>query len=94
MIIVKKILTLFIENGADVNQIIYHFNLKVRTTPLLRAIECNNERAIKFLLKSGADINLKGKPSHTDNIHSPLSYAIHLQYDDIIDILIGHGASL
>lgn len=91
----KELLSLFLNNGLNPNQVICHAGKKkgASWTPLLLAIERHNLTAIKMLLEAGADINKKACPHYFKvEQHSPLSYAITVKNPAIIDFLIQRGA--
>jgi hypothetical protein len=97
-----KVLELLMKNGANPNQLIYD-QANCSWTPLLIAIQENNLSAVKFLLDAGADLTKKAGPSMpsrrstTNPSGTPLSYAqalafTHVENQEIIDLLIKHGA--
>lgn len=60
-------------------------------TPLLQAIEANQLDVVRALLVAGADPNER----HRDDEESfPLSFAACKAYDDIVRLLLDHGADL
>jgi ankyrin repeat protein len=88
-----KIVKLLLENGAEINLSSANYNssppLK-NISPLWWAARWGQYETVKLLLDSGADttiaVNVNGKD------FSPLYVAKDLNYQDIVDILIQHGA--
>lgn len=93
-----KGLELFMKNGANPNQIIYQNPYGLSWTPLLLAIQKNDLNVVRFLLGAGADINQKAVPVQTHrsrtpaDYQTPLGYARSLNNQEIINLLIKHGA--
>ena len=96
-----QVLELLMKNGANPNQLIY--SSPTIWTPLHVAIQANNLSAVKFLLDAGADVTKKAGPSVPTKRRTvnppgtPLFYAqalslTHIENDEIIKLLIKHGA--
>ncbi len=80
----ENLINLMIKNGANPN-----FVINETTTPLIRAIESNDERAIKALLAVGANVNPK-----VDKSRLPLALAIQRGQSSIVALLLEHDATL
>ncbi len=75
-----------LEKGADIdetNTTDYYGGY----TPLLWAIESNNEKLVSFLIRQGADVNAKSNKGKT-----PLSIATEGGSTKIVEMLKAHGA--
>lgn len=74
-------------NGWDINQKIV-LSEYTDITPIKIAIQCKNERAIKWLLEKGANVRAKeGRLGNTDFRCSPF-----LVTTEICELFIQHGA--
>lgn len=99
-----NLINLLIQSKLNINQIIDTNDLVPETywTPLFLGIYCQNTEIIKLLLKSGANINQKAKPSTHPfynkaeplKVISPLGYATSTGRSAIAELLIKHGAIL
>jgi ankyrin repeat protein len=80
---------LLIENGADVNA-----ESGIGDTPLMRAIDYNNEKMMDALIKNGADVNYVSKNGEFG--WTPLIAAVSFSEnaDKIINFLLGKGAKI
>lgn len=84
-----KVARLFIENGADVNEI---YNL---TTPLMTAAYYGQLECAKLLLKHGADINREDN-HHNTALYYALSspYEYRSNYISMTNLLLARGAQI
>jgi len=78
-----SILTMFIENGADVNGEYW------RGAPLHGAVESKNAAAVGLLLDRGAYVSTLNRAGY-----SALHMAARLGLQDIVELLIDHGADV
>ena len=88
--IIKQIINLLIESGADVNKRATEESID-GTTPLMMAIISNyDSEIINLLIEKGADVNAKN-----ENDDTPLIIAIKVERRvDIIELLIEKGADV
>ncbi len=75
----KEIVELLLNNGADVNA-----GDKYKGTPLHNAVNRENKEIVELLLNNGADVNR----------FNALCYAAAEGYENIVKLLIAHGAKL
>lgn len=87
---------LLLKNKANPNQIIYNNGFKGASwTPLLLAIEKNNNEAVKILIEAGANVNQSALPRwFTIERHTPLSYALRVGNTQAVELLISYGSTL
>ena len=80
-----KLCKLLINNGADLN--ISTFKIRMEHSPLYIAIRNRHADVAELLITSGADVNKKNKFGE-----SPMDMAIHAKLQNIVNLLIEHGA--
>ena len=78
-----KIARDIIKNKEDINKRLDEY----QNTPLMVAIGANSKKAVKLLIKHGADINLKNI-----NRHSALTIAVIDNNLEIVKLLLENGA--
>jgi ankyrin repeat protein len=89
--IIKEIIKLFIENGANVNKPETGESID-GTTPLMMAIINYDYDIINLLIVNHADVNVNAKNEDND---TPLTIAIKMErHVDIINLLIENGAEV
>lgn len=78
--------TMLLDKGANINAIASQSEM----TPLGTAVKYNREKLVALFLERGADPNL---PS--DNVETqPLAIADALGFQDTVDLLRKHGATI
>jgi len=78
----REVVELLLDAGADVNHVSRH-----GTTALLAACVLHNKEVVTLLLKKGANPKLGRRGNQ-----SPLAYATHQGYAEIVKLLRQHGA--
>jgi ankyrin len=81
----SELIPVLVARGADVNA---HESLR-RETPLHRAVDKKNLKAIESLLAQGADINSKDVNNET-----PLGAAVYRGQKETVSLLLSHGADV
>lgn len=87
-----KILKLFIENGANPNQIIEGH--RSGETPFLIAIQYSSKLAIEILLNAGADVNQAGTVRGYNIPITPLFLAVTKSNIEGVKLLLDRGANI
>ncbi len=80
-----ELIPVLVAHGADVNA---HESLR-QETPLHRAVNKKNLKAIELLLAQGADINSRDKNNET-----PLGAAVFRGQKETVSLLLSHGADV
>ncbi len=78
---------ILLSKGADIEEATNSDPDYKGYTPLIMASNMNNEELIKFLIKNGANVNVKANDGTT-----PLSHAFQAGHTNIIEILKAAGA--
>lgn len=81
--------SLLLKHGADVNE----FNGYSRETPLSQAIREQSETMVQALLEHNANPNLRVSSQISLQRHAPLALAKSLGNQNIIQLLLDHGAT-
>ncbi|KAL3443250.1 ankyrin repeat-containing domain protein [Aspergillus insuetus] len=85
-----RLLQLMVQNGVDVNRStdggIY--------TPIQKAASVNWLAGVEFLLEHGANVNDLAISAEDEDIQSPLGWAITNDSEDMVLLLLQHGADI
>ena len=82
------IVSLLLENGADVNAEDQYFE-----TPLMYAVEAQNKEIVALLIEKGADVNASRPPMLPGRDIPLIELALQTENQEIIDLLLQAGAS-
>ncbi|MGG6266749.1 ankyrin repeat domain-containing protein [Leptolyngbya sp. AN03gr2] len=82
---VLELIQLLIDHGADIN---WNCGLGNVDTPLHRAVWQRQPRIVELLIQAGAEINANSRSHRT-----PIDIAAYMGYRDMIDLLLGYGAT-
>ena len=84
---IEKIVTALINNGVDINAAAYYDESPVIKIANNAAILSTNIEQMEYLVKLGADINIKNKQGYT-----PLMLAVMKSNIDMVRVLLDAGA--
>jgi ankyrin repeat protein len=97
---IEEVARLLVEHGADpnmvgsyylsLNPLTQDFPLELSGPPLDMAISVGDIRAVRVLLKHGADPLQKSGPTPDKQEHTCLELAVALHVHEIVDVLLGH----